>query len=50
MDVNEIADVLVEDWGCDEATVREAAQVIWVTGLTPQDNPDDVEELLALLT
>ena len=49
MDANEIADVLVEDWGCDEATAREAAEIIWMTGLTPEDNPDDVAELLALL-
>ena len=45
-DVLSIADVLVEDWGCDEATAREAAEVIWMTGRTPQDNPDEVEELV----
>jgi|GEM_PF-4959186 len=49
MGEDEIAGALVEDWGCEEATAREAAAVMWMTGLTPGDNPDDVEELLALL-
>ena len=44
-----IADVLVEDWGCEAATAREAAGIMWMTGLTPGDDPDEAEELLALL-
>ena len=47
--MKEIADELVEGWGVDPATAREAAGIIWMTGLTIQDDPDDVEELLALL-